>query len=119
MTASPMAANFAAPAHHRLHHDSKVSCSDCEAVCCRLTVLLMPEDVIPARLVAHDEHGLETMAKGEDGWCKALDPNTMRCSIYARRPQICRRFVMGGPYCHDERAAWHRQSATAIPIVLR
>jgi uncharacterized protein len=81
-------------------------CSRCDAVCCRLTVVLMPEDRVPAWLVRQDEHGPDTMAKGDDGWCVALDRNTMRCTIYESRPQLCRNFSMGGPYCLDERKTW-------------
>lgn len=91
-----------------------VLCSDCEAVCCRLTVVLMPGDAPPEWLVAHDEFGPDTMAKGEDGWCVALDRDTNRCSIYSQRPQICRKFAMGGPYCRDERDAWTAQEPGAV-----
>lgn len=96
-----------------------ISCSDCEAVCCRLTVQLMPGDAVPAWLTTHDAWGLQIMAKDEDGWCEAVDRNTMRCTIYAQRPQICRKFAMGGPYCRAERAAWRSHHAIGIPVVLR
>ena len=86
--------------------DPGVQCSTCEAVCCRLTVVLMPEDHVPEWLVARDEHGLETLAKGEDGWCAALDLNTFRCTIYDERPSICRKYAMGSPSCRDEREKW-------------
>jgi Fe-S-cluster containining protein len=98
--------------------DPRVHCDSCEAVCCRLTVLLMPEDAIPAWLTTRDAHGLEQMAKAEDGWCVALDRGSMRCSIYAQRPTICRKFAMGGPYCRDERDAWFGTSARSIPIAV-
>ena len=39
------------------------------------------------------------MAKTADGWCVALDRSTYRCTVYATRPDACRRFVMGAPYC--------------------
>lgn len=95
-----------------------VRCADCDAVCCRLTVVLLPGDSVPAWLTDSDEHGLEIMAKGDDGWCAALDRNTMRCTIYAQRPQVCREFAMGGGSCRDERMAWFGTSAGAIPITL-
>jgi len=84
--------------------DPKVNCSNCDAVCCRLTVLVMPEDKTPRNLVAYDDHGLEVMARGEDGWCIALDHKTMSCGIYDQRPDACRRFTMGAGYCRSERA---------------
>ena len=95
-----------------------VQCSACEAVCCRLPVLLMPEDSIPARYVDHDERGLEIVAKGDDGWCAALDRNRMCCSIYEQRPTICRGFDMGGYDCREERAAWYGKTVPQIPIVV-
>ncbi len=104
--------------------DPTVDCARCEAICCRLTVVILPGDAVPAGLTTHDDHGLEMMARGEDGWCVALDLDTMRCSIYEQRPQICRKFPMGGPYCRAERAEWRglaaeMESPSAIPILLR
>lgn len=98
--------------------DAAVQCSGCEAVCCRLPVLLMPEDAIPSRYVAHDRHGLEVVAKGADGWCAALDRNTLLCTIYEIRPVICRGFDMGGHDCRQERAAWYGKNTPTIPIVV-
>jgi Fe-S-cluster containining protein len=86
--------------------DPRVQCTTCEAVCCRLTVVLMPEDHVPAWLVDHDEHGMEILAKGEDGWCAAVDPNTSGCTIYEDRPTICRKYAMGSPSCRHERHKW-------------
>lgn len=86
--------------------DPAVHCNTCEAVCCRLTVVLMPDDHVPTWLIDRDEHGMETLAKGEDGWCAAVDPNTSGCTIYDERPSICRKFAMGSPSCRDERHKW-------------
>lgn len=86
--------------------DPSVSCGLCDAVCCRLTVVVMPEDRVPRHLVDRNEHGLEVMAHGEDGWCVAIDPLRMCCSIYDQRPGICRKFAMGSEYCVDERAIY-------------
>lgn len=96
--------------------DPDVHCSSCEAVCCRLTVVLLSEDHVPEWMTARDEHGMETMAKNEDGWCVALDRTTHRCTIYDQRPGICRKYAMGGPSCRDERARWF---GTAIPTPVR
>ncbi|MEO8747426.1 MAG: YkgJ family cysteine cluster protein [Rhodanobacter sp.] len=95
--------------------DPGVHCSTCEAVCCRLTVVLMPEDHVPGWLVDHDEHGLEILAKGEDGWCAAVNPLTSGCTIYADRPGICRKYAMGSPSCRDERRKWF---GTSIPTAV-
>ena len=98
--------------------DAAVRCADCAAVCCRLTVVLLPGDSVPAWLTDSDERGLEIMAKGDDGWCVALDRHSMRCTIYERRPQICAEFAMGGVYCRDERDRWFGKSATSLPITV-
>ncbi len=99
--------------------DPSVSCSACDAVCCRLTVVLMPEDRVPGHLTTRTEHGLEVMARDEEGWCVAVDQNRMCCSIYEQRPAICRKFAMGSAYCRDERKTYREQVASGIPLTLR
>lgn len=91
--------------------DANVRCGACEAVCCRLQVLLMPGDAVSSWLTDVDEHGLEYMAQRDDGWCTALDRDTFRCTIYAQRPQVCRDFAMGGAGCLVERAEWYGDAA--------
>ena len=86
--------------------DPTVSCRACDAVCCRLTVVVMPEDRVPRHLVERTAQGLDVMARGEDGWCVAVDPQHMHCSIYEARPGICRKFAMGSAYCRSEREAY-------------
>ena len=44
------------------------------------------------------------MARLDDDWCSALDRNTMLCSIYEKRPGICRELEMGEYECLTERA---------------
>ncbi|MDZ4350317.1 MAG: YkgJ family cysteine cluster protein [Xanthomonadaceae bacterium] len=109
---------LAAPRPERSEPAAAVLCETCEAVCCRLTVVLMPEDRPPAWLTEHDERGLHIMAKDEDGRCRAVDPRSLLCTIYERRPQACRKFAMGGPYCRSEREAWFGASDRAIPVTL-
>ncbi|MFC3129266.1 YkgJ family cysteine cluster protein [Coralloluteibacterium stylophorae] len=98
--------------------DAGVQCSACDAVCCRLQVVVMPEDDVPRHLVERSPRGLETMARGEDGWCIALDEARMCCSIYSQRPATCRRFVMGSAYCRSERAAYSDGMRRNIPVDL-
>lgn len=85
-----------------------VSCSNCPAICCQLKVILIAGDDPPQHFVDLDEDGLEIMGKADDGWCAALDREAMRCSIYERRPFVCREFAMGGSDCLDERENWRR-----------
>ena len=98
--------------------DPTVACDACDAVCCRLTVVLQPEDGVPERFTAWTDEGLHVMAHDEDGWCVAIDGARMCCSIYDSRPAICRAFAMGGPYCRAVRADYAAEAAHAIPHVL-
>lgn len=97
--------------------DAHVACSTCDAVCCRLTVVLEPHESVPAHLVDRDLNGLRVMARADDGWCRALDRERMRCGIYETRPCVCRKFVMGAAYCRDERTQYaQRKRANAIAL---
>jgi uncharacterized protein len=81
-------------------------------------VVVMPEDIVPRHLVVRDEHGIEVMARSEEGWCVAVDPVRMNCSIYELRPGICRKFAMGSAYCRSERAAYRTLYEREIPLQL-
>jgi Fe-S-cluster containining protein len=85
--------------------DPVVNCSNCRASCCRLEVMLITDTGVPARYIETDRWGAQTMARLEDGWCAALDRNTMLCSIYENRPWICREFEMASPECLAQRKA--------------
>ncbi len=98
--------------------DAPPLCERCDAVCCRLTVVVQPEDRMPRHLTTHTRDGLEVMARDEEGWCVAVDAARMCCSIYDTRPQVCRRFEMAGPYCHDVRADHIDRSIRGIPLRL-
>lgn len=91
---------------HTPADSAAVRCDTCQACCCRLKVVLQPEDAVPDAYIDADEHGMPVMARLDDGWCIALDRDTMRCTIYADRPLVCREFAMGGADCLEERAAW-------------
>ncbi|WP_222428843.1 YkgJ family cysteine cluster protein [Denitratisoma sp. DHT3] len=83
---------------------SAVACATCAACCCKLEVMVMGDDDLPLRLTAEDRWGGWVMLRLDDGWCAALDRNTMRCTIYERRPVICRDYQMGGSGCLEERS---------------
>jgi Fe-S-cluster containining protein len=85
------------------HIDPTIQCGRCQALCCRLTVVVMPDDLTPEYWIDQDESGMEVMRRLDDGWCAALDRERMQCSIYEVRPQICRDFRMGGYDCRSER----------------
>ena len=87
------------------HADTEVTCASCEACCCRLEVLLITDTGVPDNFVEIDRWGGSRMSRLDDGWCSALDRNTMRCMIYENRPKVCRDFEMGEYECISERAA--------------
>jgi len=88
---------------HRQLADNSVSCSTCAACCCRLEVLLLTDTGVPDRFIDEDNWGGQVMRRLDDGWCAALDRDSMRCTIYAQRPLICREFELGSDDCLDER----------------
>jgi len=92
-----------------------VLCSNCPAICCQLKVLLLPGDNVPEHYIDIDEHGMEILGKLDDGWCVALDRDNMCCSMYERRPFVCREFAMGETDCLDERATWRRIAISLQP----
>lgn len=89
-------------------------CSTCQAVCCRLKVVVRPEDSIPVHLTTYTAEGLHVMKRGEDGWCTASNSTHMNCGIYETRPAQCRRFVMNGPYCKAIRAEYGDPAPSAL-----
>ncbi|MGL1316172.1 YkgJ family cysteine cluster protein, partial [Vibrio parahaemolyticus] len=64
---------------------SNVSCSNCKACCCRLEVMIISDTGVPEEFIARDQHGSETMMRLNDGWCSALDRDTLMCTIYENR----------------------------------
>jgi Fe-S-cluster containining protein len=103
--------------------DTEVTCVRCEACCCRLEVMLITDTGVPDSFIVMDKWGGRSMARLDDGWCSALDRNTMACMIYEKRPKICRDFEMGGYECISVRAdigeqmqrAWEHVETGARP----
>ncbi|MCW8841676.1 MAG: YkgJ family cysteine cluster protein [Gammaproteobacteria bacterium] len=79
-----------------------IDCNNCRASCCRLQVLLFGDNDVPESMVEWSDWGGQVMRRETDGWCTALDRHSMRCTIYAQRPQLCRDYAMGGSECQDE-----------------
>ena len=63
----------------------------------------MGDDDIPPELTERDRWGGWVMTRLDDGWCAALDRNTMLCTIYERRPMICSNYQAGDSECIGER----------------
>ncbi|MGL6001640.1 MAG: YkgJ family cysteine cluster protein [Plesiomonas sp.] len=82
---------------------NEILCSNCQACCCKLEVMIISDTGVPRHHIAVDKWGSETMLRLEDGWCSALDRETLLCTIYENRPWICRQFEMGSYECQEER----------------
>lgn len=82
-----------------------VSCSNCKALCCRLEVRLIDDadELIAVELTEQVDSLYYAMKRGDDGWCVALDRKTMLCSIYKKRPFICREYEVNDYDCINER----------------
>lgn len=93
----------------------ELTCATCRACCCRLEVILMGDDKVPCRLTHEDEWGGEVMRRLDDGWCAALDRDTLLCTIYERRPDVCREYEMAGLACREERAHLDAPVIPAVP----
>lgn len=85
--------------------DTEVTCTNCEASCCRLEAMLFSDTDVPDKFIETDTRGERRMVRLEDGWCSALDRDTMSCTIYENRPWICREFELGGYECISAREA--------------
>ncbi len=82
-----------------------VTCASCKACCCRLEVILMGDDDVPPEFIETDRWGGQVMARLNDGWCAALQRDTMLCGIYEQRPGVCRDYAVGDSDCITERTA--------------
>ena len=91
-----------------------ITCANCEACCCRLEVMLITDTGVPDQFVDIDKWGGRSMARLDDGWCAALDRNTLMCTIYEMRPNNCRDFEMGDYECIAERTANLTRPNTAL-----
>ena len=90
--------------------DTEITCSNCQASCCRLEVMIITDTGVPDVHISVDEWGAETMLRLDDGWCSALDRETFMCTIYENRPWICREYEMGSYECSNERTVRVRAS---------
>ncbi|MGJ8692978.1 MAG: YkgJ family cysteine cluster protein [Thalassotalea sp.] len=88
---------------------SEITCANCEACCCRLEVMIITDTGVPNEYIAVDQWGSETMIRADDGWCSALDRETLMCTIYENRPLVCREFEMASYECQVERTIMGEQ----------
>jgi len=83
--------------------EPEILCSNCQACCCSSEVIIISDTGVPPQHIDVDEYSSESMLRLADGWCSALDRDTLLCSIYENRPWICREFEMGSYDCNVER----------------
>ena len=76
----------------------------------------MGDDDVPQALTRVDAFGVTVMRRLDDGWCAALDRDTMRCTIYARRPVLCREYPEGGDDCLVEGGLLHFRTSRTEPL---
>lgn len=97
-------------------------CDSCMANCCTMPLEVRLPDLVrlglvdpfeaeheAPRLIArrliksgavarfHQKSGVFTMARRADGDCHYLDERTRRCTVYAQRPDTCRKHPQVGP----------------------
>lgn len=84
----------------------EISCSNCQACCCRLEVILISDTGVPERFITLDQWDGQVMLRLKDGFCAALDRQTYRCRIYENRPWVCREFATASAECITERDAY-------------
>lgn len=89
--------------------DDLPPCAGC-GNCCHLLVDLAPSDDVPPELIV-EHNGLRCMDQRGDGACIALDPLSRLCTIYERRPQVCRDFKRAESLCR--RAVFGRRGSLA------
>jgi Fe-S-cluster containining protein len=79
--------------------DDLPACAGCGR-CCHLLVELTPgvDAGVPEELVVEHD-GVRCLEQRGDGACVALDPISRLCTIYERRPQVCRDFQRAEALC--------------------
>lgn len=84
----------------------EITCATCQAICCRLETRLIDDsdDQVPREYTIKVDGFYTAMKRGADGWCQALDRNTMLCLIYEKRPYLCREYQVGDYDCLNERS---------------
>ncbi len=86
---------------YNLEEESKINCENrkhiCRAACCTFAYALSLQDI---REGIRWSLGKPFMnAKEPDGYCVHLNKDTLTCSIYERRPAVCRQYSC----CNDHR----------------
>jgi len=86
------------------HETAEIDCAAryylCKGSCCRLRFPLTRQD-LDEGVVRWDYSRPYLNAQRADGYCTHNDPATLRCTIYAQRPTVCRQFD-----CREDPRIW-------------
>ena len=89
---------------YRCDSGVQIDCAErlplCRAACCRLRFALSLQDVEEGCVKWELGHPY-MIRQGPDGYCHHLDRTTHRCSIYDRRPFVCRSYD-----CRKDKRIW-------------
>jgi Fe-S-cluster containining protein len=88
---------------YSLEAEAEIDCENrkhiCRTACCALAYALSPQDI---REGIRWSLGKPFMnARGADGYCVHLHQDTLTCSIYEKRPAVCRQYS-----CRNDRRIW-------------
>jgi uncharacterized protein len=83
--------------------------SSCHGACCRFYQVPLTATEVTGGAMLWDLALPYTLPRTADGSCAYLDPDSLRCTVWATRPQVCR-----GYSCKDDRAIWE-DFATLVP----
>jgi Fe-S-cluster containining protein len=102
-----MGAVFQDPEHDKYtfsENEVTIDCENrlplCKAACCRLTFALSRQD-IEEGIVKWDFGRPYMIAHDADGYCRHLDRQGCRCTVYANRPVPCRAYD-----CRKDKRIW-------------
>jgi Fe-S-cluster containining protein len=81
------------------------TCEGCGACCIGLRVNAEGGEVPEDMVVRDEKTGTPYMKRREsDDACVALDPETLKCTIYPQRGRVCREFNAENSMCYDQLA---------------
>ena len=78
-------------------------CLDCGGKCCTGLIVIIEDDeeIFNDDTLTQNQYGLRTMITNKNLKCVALKDG--KCSIYDKRPKVCRDFKIGNECCIEFR----------------
>jgi hypothetical protein len=88
---------------YNLEEESEINCDNrkhiCRAACCTFAYALSLQDIHEGIRWSLGKPFMN--AKEPDGYCVHLNKDTLACSIYERRPAVCRQYS-----CRNDQRVW-------------